>query len=396
MVYDRDLTPHRKEAPLSFFSPHTLKSSFLLTLSFFIIFSFTAFMSMKGGVRISFVLLLLLGVVTWNPFLGGLLVEARVRRNDDKQEEDQGGGGGGEVQNDSQPNILMAGVKDESCRYQPRRFANLHVDHFPWFRYNMWYELTEGQQMQAHVGLDFDEQSWNEPGSAAIEFKSYWSPEMTSEERAAIRRLGFAGGQYTDKDSGDEEDIVTDESGCWDMAGIVWDCFVNHYSGHSWTQLKHEGVRDYFVTLGWTEDIWNKRFDDVEPDIWRSSWNELTPEQKFAGENLCFIPQTWDMNPMNMVDWQEYSPHQHPNHGRYEEEEKQQQQELGGLEPLQNDDEWHSDDEWDEEEDKWGDDDEWDMDDEEDDEEDDEDDDEDDDEEEHDDEEHDEDLIQVV
>ena len=134
----------------------------------------------------------------------------------------------------------------------------------PAFRYVVWAGVGSAQQTVAKTGLDYTEDTWNVPGTAEVERLAFSS--LTNETQAAARTLGFS-----------EE---------------VWDCYVNHYDEYSWADLATEGVQQYYITLGWTEDAWTTGSNPPASDD--EFFADLSPDETAAAEEICFNELLWN------------------------------------------------------------------------------------------------------
>lgn len=144
-------------------------------------------------------------------------------------------------------------------------------DFYPESRYFSWI-LTSADEKTAAQTLGYDQTKWDQPGSAAIEQKSF--DGLSADEQAAAAVFGF-----------NEE---------------RWDCHVNHYGDYTWSELQDEGVQEHFTVLGWTHLSW--RGDGVDPPNSEiKNWSDLTDQQKGAAKKICYFQETWDE--VNLNDW---------------------------------------------------------------------------------------------
>jgi hypothetical protein len=94
------------------------------------------------------------------------------------------------------------------------------------------------------------------------------------------------------------------------FAKSTWDCFINHFRGYSWDELKFYGLDLPLVTLGWTEAMWDAKNDAIPlmavasvdrragvlvPDTVYKSWDSLTEIQRTAARELCYFDDSWNM-----------------------------------------------------------------------------------------------------
>eukprot|EP00957_Ditylum_brightwellii_P102163 7788211-Ditylum_brightwellii.AAC.1 len=95
-----------------------------------------------------------------------------------------------------------------------------------------------------------------------------------------------------------------------------WDCWMNHYTGYDWEQLKSSDLTQPFEALGWTEQSWNGEAPNPtsEAKSWcdplvrdtmevlgnKSSMICLTSKEMEAALELCYVQSTW--NEVSMGD----------------------------------------------------------------------------------------------
>ena len=123
------------------------------------------------------------------------------------------------------------------------------------------------------MALGYKEVTWNSVGSAEIEGLAFF--ELSADQQTLAKKLGF-----------NEE---------------RWDCFHTHYERYNWEYLEERDLSDHFLTLGWTQAIWDAiDSENVEiPIIWSQwSWIELHEEHKDAARELCYSEETWDERPL--------------------------------------------------------------------------------------------------
>jgi hypothetical protein len=145
-----------------------------------------------------------------------------------------------------------------------RLLANSRGIDQPDFRYVAWDGINDAQQVLAGTGLDYTEDTWNVPGTADVELLAFVS--LTPENQIAALALGFS-----------EE---------------VWDCYINHYDDFTWAELATEGVQQYFIILGWSENSWTGATDPPESDDF--FFDELSSEEKTAAEEICYFELLWN------------------------------------------------------------------------------------------------------
>ena len=142
---------------------------------------------------------------------------------------------------------------------------------YPYFRYVMWDDMLPSQRAMA-VTAGWDEESWDTPDKAKVEYKSF--SELDDGPRQALLAMGFYEEQY--------------------------DCYVNHYYGYSWAELVEWGLAEHYMAFGWTETSYT---NDAAPAGWSKDWDELSDDQKEAADALCWFEEVW--NEMTIEDWEE-------------------------------------------------------------------------------------------
>jgi hypothetical protein len=145
-----------------------------------------------------------------------------------------------------------------------RLLANSRGIAEPSFRYAIWDDVSSIKQSIAETGLDYTENTWNVPGTADVERFAFGA--LTAENQVAAFALGF-----------NEEE---------------WDCYVNHYDDYSWADLSTEGVQQYFITLGWTEDSWTTGSNPPASDD--EFFDDLSSDETTAAEELCYNELLWN------------------------------------------------------------------------------------------------------
>lgn len=128
------------------------------------------------------------------------------------------------------------------------------------------------------------EDTWNVPGTAAIEEKSYDTVEFGALEADVSKQdvvLTFKKSKFEALfDMGFED---------WE----VYDCYMNHYNDYWWTELDEldAAVVTAFEALGWTSSKWNGL--NSYPESEDKAWFELTEDEQRAAAELCYLPETW-------------------------------------------------------------------------------------------------------
>jgi hypothetical protein len=138
-------------------------------------------------------------------------------------------------------------------------------------RYVVWGDLTDDIISNAET-LAYTEETWNLPGTASIELRSY----------DAIELAGIAAWVVAINAMGLDED--------------QWNCHINHYTYFDWEDLEAEGVQVFYVALGWTETSWKE--ESGPPKSEDKDWSEFTVEEREAAEALCYRCELWDGSPL--------------------------------------------------------------------------------------------------
>jgi hypothetical protein len=147
---------------------------------------------------------------------------------------------------------------------------------FPDFRYLTWEELDMESETNALI-LDYNETTWNLPGTNDIELKSYFSINLTFPEEhiTAVDDLGF-----------NEE---------------TWDCWINHYMDYDWDELEFYNISESSELLGWDQSSWESGNPEDWPDTEMTAWVNLTASEQFGAMELCYFEELWDDVPL--TDW---------------------------------------------------------------------------------------------
>mmetsp|Transcript_19167 Transcript_19167/g.27070 ORF Transcript_19167/g.27070 Transcript_19167/m.27070 type:complete len:617 (+) Transcript_19167:818-2668(+) len=158
---------------------------------------------------------------------------------------------------------------------------------YPVYRYQLW-NLVDTSVRRAAKTLGYDSNTWNNPGSADIEYKLF--NQLSDLQQAAARSLEFR--------------------------EATWDCWQNHYVNYNWDQIVQNGLVATLARFGWSEKTWNA-YDGTNgrltaPVDWRKDWAELSDDQRQAAVDLCFIQQTWEE--LDLEDW-DCSKNHYANYG---------------------------------------------------------------------------------
>jgi len=132
----------------------------------------------------------------------------------------------------------------------------------PKLRYTVWEKLSDEQRLSATNVLLYEEETWNNVGSADIE-KRAWD-DLTEYQKPYAVQLG--------------------------LYQRTWDCFQNHHRATKWGELSDEVLRAA-VALGWDADSWSRL--SGEPAVYKNKWSELDGRQRLAAHSLCHFDVTW-------------------------------------------------------------------------------------------------------
>lgn len=166
---------------------------------------------------------------------------------------------------------------------------NVRITHafdvpYPSYRFRDFSTLTS-EEMEAAKALGYDEESWNHPGTAEIEYESWWMIENDYYDY--------------DKDGNTDEPhpIQFDAATTLGFEEEGWDCWQNHYNSYPWEELTWYELDIYWGALGWTEDLWDNYYYYDEEELPASNekyWDELSTEEKTAALHLCYTQKLWD------------------------------------------------------------------------------------------------------
>ena len=143
---------------------------------------------------------------------------------------------------------------------------------YPFWRYVPWTHLSYEGQYVAVEYMGYNESTWDVPGTADVEKKTWVQLYRRPLEAAEV--LGLT--------SGDQ-----------------WDCYINHYFGYDWNSLQMQGLDRPFEALGWTQDSWEG--SAPPPATMSAMWADLTPAEISAATQVCYFEQIWDKK--NILTW---------------------------------------------------------------------------------------------
>ena len=79
-----------------------------------------------------------------------------------------------------------------------------------------------------------------------------------------------------------------------------WDCWMNHYFDYFWEELLDDDLQEYFVILGWTQEMWDEESGvPLSEDL---AWEELSDQQQAAATYICYFPDLWNME-LEIGEW---------------------------------------------------------------------------------------------
>ena len=82
----------------------------------------------------------------------------------------------------------------------------------------------------------------------------------------------------------------------------TWDCWINHYVGNSWAELRDEhSVAWAFEALGWSESTWKSPNREDWPETEQKTFGELSPAETRAAERICCPAEIW--NGLPLTQW---------------------------------------------------------------------------------------------
>jgi len=157
---------------------------------------------------------------------------------------------------------------------------------YPKIRFTPYDDLTVDQQAAAS-GLGYTEETWNKPGSYALDKVTWWylinrdyydldedgdwkQPNELFNEYASA--LGFP-----DKNGENDE----------------WDCWSAHYDYDEWDEIVEYKLDEAFGVLGWNEALWSSDPPEA-PDSSAKDYEELSDAEKTAAGVICYTKSLWD------------------------------------------------------------------------------------------------------
>ena len=160
------------------------------------------------------------------------------------------------------------GKKEEDKEEEPE--ASCDDYSVPITRYTVFEELPVTAAAAATDGLDYTQDTWNNPGTADVE-ALWWEALDESQQAAAV------------------------DIGCG--TECCWDCYQHHYSEYDWSEIEEDpALLEAYDLLGWSEASWSG--EEAEPVSENTEWNDLNVTQLYAADLLCYLPETWDESPL--------------------------------------------------------------------------------------------------
>ena len=78
-----------------------------------------------------------------------------------------------------------------------------------------------------------------------------------------------------------------------------WDCWINHYNSHFWSDLQAIGIAEHYEILGWDEAMWDD--EDGSSNTEELYWDDLSPRQQQAAVSVCYTANAWNL--ISLTQW---------------------------------------------------------------------------------------------
>jgi hypothetical protein len=144
---------------------------------------------------------------------------------------------------------------------------------YPDFRYVAYHELEASTQKLAIFIENYNDETWDLPGTAVVEELDFCSIDVAQQESAISMGL---------------------------VDGWQWDCYINHFANYGWLDLQTDDVQKPYSDLGWTEDSWDGIASyPASEDL---SWDEMSSEEQEAAKQMCYFKEIWDMD-LKIPNW---------------------------------------------------------------------------------------------
>merc|ERR1712161_183207 len=139
---------------------------------------------------------------------------------------------------------------------------------------------------QAAMILGFTAPLWDNNGRTEHTEKDW--KDLSQEQYAAAKTLGYTEQLWCDDDSDSESVSVSEYSSEEDGANIFTN--NNNWDQKDWVDLP-PNVQSAAATLGFTSALWDA--DQHTPTNIAKDWNELTATETQAATTLGYTEQTW-------------------------------------------------------------------------------------------------------
>ncbi|KAL3899442.1 MAG: hypothetical protein SGARI_006458 [Bacillariaceae sp.] len=177
-----------------------------------------------------------------------------------------------------------------------RAFSNVYNEDFtfPIIRYTPFNLLTERQQNIAMNLLEYTGASaWDNPMTNRMELMrlenvfEYLNKTMVTTPYDAIKTFFLVEMGYKES---------------------IWDCWINHYVGFSWSYYSNYNFNWTLMDLGWTQTTWDSNNATLAPPSESKAWTQLTDKEQTAAKYLCYNQDLWDNTPIG-----QWAPSQAPS-----------------------------------------------------------------------------------
>ena len=156
---------------------------------------------------------------------------------------------------------------EQEYPHQVRHRALDSYESRPITRYTPYNQL-DVSKLPALTLLQYNQQTWNTPFTAAIEVTRVFN-SLTVDEKWAAAAI----------DCGTAE---------------IWDCYQNHYADYFWIDLP-ASAKEGYEGLGWTAETFEA---NIPPPSEDKDWRFLTAAEKQAADKICYFEKLWDEIPL--------------------------------------------------------------------------------------------------
>jgi len=161
---------------------------------------------------------------------------------------------------------------------------------YPTTRFTVYDDLPQDKKAAA-MGLNFDADTWNQPGSTDIE----WSPWWTHVDYDYYDLDGD--GDYCDKNNVFEDHAK--KLGFYGKdAEDVWDCWMTHFN-YDWDDIVDYNLKDSAEALGWDQDLWESENPKRTPASSLKTHSQLTLKEQNAALDFCYTKSLWDADELS-------------------------------------------------------------------------------------------------